>query len=267
MKHLKKFESLQSDITKEDVIDYFQEYLDYLEGEKISINIKDGLLSIRIKNNSWLDGKVGLEVPKTMGLMWTKLSNSVLSISNAYGLELLDMDVNYRGQSPIDVSLIFTSPKDEKKSVITVNDIINFCDGLENDSSIYVHIEGSKILNSINEVIVDHNKNILKLRDYYETLKNWELSDIATQVNSGGIRDANDFEYTTTFRSKVRSKSIDQFPNSQIWVQEGGGNMKKVNQIILANDIKDEEVIRYIEEDIIEMDHRLTLDNIVVLKA
>jgi len=246
------FESKISDISKDDIEDIFQEYLDNLDGDSLAVDIRDGSILVSIKNQSWVDKEVGIGIVEKFSKMWLILLGSIKMMSSMYNLQVDNIFIENDENSPVFVQILFKligSSKEDGK-IITFNDIMETSRGsVRGDRDILVQSGSDAFF--IERVIVNSDRIILKtigrFAEYYEdtdynTIPTSGISSLISIIDDNQDLSAKELskeiDYNVDFEIKIQTKSIRNFEHLPIHVSLGK-MLSTPSKIILGENFKD----------------------------
>lgn len=247
IKRFKKFES-KLNITEEDIVEIFQDYLDLLDGEKLNIEIDENFVVIKIKNDSWVTDKSGIQVTKTLGIMWSELSNSIEMLCNVHGLNLEGSTYKIYDDGSLKFINIVLSPKSSKVHDsglnFTFRDINDFV-AREGGYEVYVLDSEKKMIFSINKIVAETNRNVIQTYGGVNTLTTSTLDDFESCIRTS--RDGEELRHSVSFKLDVRKRTISDIMEMPIFINYGRG-IKKPSKITKGTDIEDPSIIEQLEE-------------------
>jgi hypothetical protein len=252
LRYFKMFESKISDISKDDIEDIFQEYLDNLDGDSLAVDIRDGSILVSIKNQSWVDKEVGIGIVEKFSKMWLILLGSIKMMSSMYNLQVDNIFIENDENSPVFVQILFKligSSKEDGK-IITFNDIMETSRGsVRGDRDILVQSGSDAFF--IERVIVNSDRIILKtigrFAEYYEdtdynTIPTSGISSLISIIDDNQDLSAKELskeiDYNVDFEIKIQTKSIRNFEHLPIHVSLGK-MLSTPSKIILGENFKD----------------------------
>lgn len=247
IKRFKKFES-KLNITEEDIVEIFQDYLDLLEDEKLNIEIDENFITINIENGSWVTDKSGIQVTKTLGIMWSELSNSIEMLCNVHGLNLEGSTYKIYDDGSlksINIVLSLKSSKVHDSGLnFTFRDINDFV-AREGGYEVYVLDSEKKMILSINKIVAETNRNVIQAYYGIDTLSTSDLHDFESCIRTS--RDGEELRYSVSFKLDVRKRAISDIMEMPIFINYQHG-IKKLSRIIEGTDIKDQSIIDQLED-------------------
>jgi hypothetical protein len=248
IKSFKIFEKKKVTISKDEIIDEFQDYLDDLDNDKIKVKFHGDVITIKITNDSWLTGKSGIDIPRTHASIWTKLSNSIDMVCKLHGLNLIDIEFDNHEDGSLKVVEISLSDKsrDQMSGIdISFNDIIDFAEKNTGIEDIFVLDTKKKLLQTIGKVVAETTRNVFHTHDDYTTLTVSSLED--TKFCIPTCRDGDELESSVGYSLYVRKKSISDIPNLPIFIYYGGVSRKPL-KMVLGSEFSDDNIIEQIED-------------------
>lgn len=247
IKSFKKFES-KLNITEEDIVEIFQDYLDLLDGEKLDIEIDENFVAIKIENDSWVSDKSGIQVTKTLGIMWSQLSNSIEMLCNVHGLNLEGSTYKIYDDGSLKSINIVLSPKSSKTRDnglnFTLRDVNDFVDR-EGGYEIYILDSEKKMILSINRIVAETNRNVIQTYDGVNTLSASALHDFESCIRTS--RDGKELRHSVSFKLDVRKRTISDIMEMPIFINYQRG-VKRFSRIIKGTDIEDPYITEQLED-------------------